>query len=357
MQRSLLQWRRQITMVLTISFCAVVSLIFVLLITTGLSGAITSIWFWSSLCLLSLLLFLHFTFRSFLSGLRNDIVALISKALSHNEQIKHSEFRNRILSLVDLERLSDAIESIAEKATKDISELKRLEQVRSEFLGNVSHELRTPIFSIQGYLETLIDGAIDDPEVRDEFLEKAHNNMLRLHSLLNDLIEVSRIESGAMKMSFRYFDLLALATGVVSAMESTANMAEITFYLEAKGKDRDGKIMALGDRKHIEQALVNLVDNAIKYNRRGGEVRVALASIDSTVHVSVSDTGIGIPPEHLNRIFERFYRVDKGRSRDVGGSGLGLAIVKHIIEAHGSQIAVQSLPETGTSFNFALSRD
>ncbi|MCB0713384.1 MAG: two-component sensor histidine kinase [Ignavibacteriae bacterium] len=357
MKRSLRQWRRQTGLILTVSSTLLLLIAAVLLITIGMRATLTSIWFWISAGTIFLLFYFHRTNRQVIDELQDDIAALTSRASTIGRGEKTAEISANDLTFVDLERLNDAITSIAEKATRDISELKRLEQVRSEFLGNVSHELRTPIFSIQGYLETLIDGAIDDPHVRDEFLEKAHNNMLRLHSLLNDLIEISRIESGAMKMSFRYFDLLSLAEGVIATMESPATLANVSLRLEVNGADTEGKIMALGDRKRIEQVLVNLATNGVKYNKVGGEVIISLTTNELDVHISVSDTGIGIPPEQIGRVFERFYRVDKGRSRDVGGTGLGLAIVKHIVEAHGSKISVQSHLEEGTSFSFTLPRD
>ena len=333
-----------------------VGVVLILSIITGSTISVQSVWFWMSLGLTAITLYLYVTFRSFWESLRNDITNITS-TVHELQRVNEIKAKSLSLSLLDLQQLSKAINAIVEQATKDISELKRLEQVRSEFLGNVSHELRTPIFSIQGYLETLIDGAIDDPEVRDEFVEKAHNNLLRLHTLLNDLIEISRIESGAMKMSFRYFDLYGLASEIVANAESTANMANVTINLELEGKKKDGKILVLADRKRIEQVLINLVDNAIKYNRPEGNVSLIIEASVSNVQISVNDTGIGIPSEQIDRVFERFYRVDKGRSRSVGGTGLGLAIVKHIIEAHGSQITVQSDPERGTSFSFTLERD
>ena len=242
------------------------------------------------------------------------------------------------------------------KAEDDIEAMKRLEQVRTEFLGNVSHELRTPIFTVQGFLETLLDGAVDDPEVRDEFLQKAHDNLLRLHALLNDLIEISRIESGAMKLSFRYFDLVDLCRGTLHNLSDKAAMSTVTLNLDVSGEDAEGKLQVYADRKRIEQALVNLLDNAIKYNRPEGEVHLGVSVENGSVLVSVSDDGPGIERKHIDRIFERFYRVDKGRSREVGGSGLGLAIVKHIVDAHGSPINVSSDGVNGTTFSFYLPR-
>jgi len=314
--------------------------------------------YWALLLLSSLLFtgWLLYTVRRFLDDVGesirtlNDVTSTLSSGRESNKVgLIASEF-------AELQRLVGSIGTVRDRATRDIAEMKRLEQVRSEFLGNVSHELRTPIFTVQGFLETLIDGAVDDTEVRDEFLQKAHDNLLRLHALLNDLIEISRIESGEMKLSFRFFDLLDLMRGTMTNMEAKGELYDVTLHLAWNALDEEGRLMVYGDRKRIEQVLVNLLDNAIKYNRPGGDVFVDLTMHASTVEISIRDTGHGIAEEHLPRIFERFYRVDKARSRDVGGSGLGLAIVKHIVEAHGSTISVDSKMEHGSRFRFALQR-
>ncbi len=292
-----------------------------------------------------------------------NYTAVLTRYIDKMKATAHEMARGDLERLIDtdsiqvreLQKLGEEINAMATRARTDITEMKRLERVRSEFLGNVSHELRTPIFTVQGFLETLIDGAVEDPSVRDEFLNKAHQNVLRLHSLLTDLIEISRIESGAMKMSFRYFDIVKHCQTVITEMRPTAEMAGITLDLQVEGNG-NGEISALGDRERIKQVMVNLIDNAIKYNHRGGSITIGLKVESGEVTISVCDTGIGIPPEAISRIFERFYRVDKDRSRAVGGSGLGLAIVKHIIEAHGSKITVESEMDKGTTFRFALKR-
>lgn len=253
----------------------------------------------------------------------------------------------------ELRDLGNAINATATRARADIAEMKRLERVRSEFLGNVSHELRTPIFSVQGYLETLLDGAVDDRNVRDDFLYKAHQNVLRLHTLLTDLIEISRIESGEMKMSFRYFDAADYLRGILQELGPTAEIAKVNLELKVLTA-KNGPVEVLGDRDRLKQAIVNLVENAIKYNHPGGTVSVELEPRDGEAVLRVRDTGIGIPEEDTRRIFERFYRVNKDRSRAVGGSGLGLAIVKHIVEAHGSSVQVESRIGSGSCFSFAL---
>ena len=251
----------------------------------------------------------------------------------------------------DVIRVAEAINSLSQKATKDIAEMRRLERVRSEFVGNVSHELRTPIFSVQGYLETLLDGALEDPAVSRQFLEKAFQNALRLNALLSDLIEISRIESGELRFSFRSFNATSLLHDIVTSMEIRCAPRNISLHLTVPPAD---DLMVYADKERLTQVLTNLVDNAIKYNREGGSVTVRGEHEGKAVRISIEDTGIGIPGDSKDRIFERFYRVDKDRSRAVGGTGLGLAIVKHILEAHQAPITVTSEPNVGTTISFVL---
>ncbi len=249
--------------------------------------------------------------------------------------------------------VATAVNEMIDRMNLHIAQLKKLEQVRSEFLGNVSHELRTPLFALQGFIETLLDGAIEDPAVNRDFLEKAHSHTMRLNTLLKDLIDISRIESGEMRMSFRYFPLGELLRSVVEGMQPPAEARSV--FLRA---DPDAYLprQVMGDKDRLAQALTNLIDNALKYNIQGGSVTVAVREGDDRVWVDVVDTGVGMSAEHLPRIFERFYRVDKERSREAGGTGLGLAIVKHIVEAHGGKVEVKSQPGKGSTFSFSLKK-
>jgi len=249
----------------------------------------------------------------------------------------------------ELGQVAQSINQLAERSSRDIGEMQRLERVRSEFVANVSHELRTPIFSVQGYLETLLDGAVDDPNVSMQFLEKAYHNAMRLNALLNDLIDISRIESGELKFSFRYFDIADLINELVQTMQIRAEQRSVRVVLDLAAQST-----VYGDKERLSQVLTNLIDNAIKYNAEGGTVTIACVNTDKGLSVRISDTGIGIPEEHLSRIFERFYRVDKDRSRAVGGTGLGLAIVKHILEAHETEPTISSQPGKGTTIEFTL---
>jgi two-component system, OmpR family, phosphate regulon sensor histidine kinase PhoR len=260
------------------------------------------------------------------------------------------DMRMPIYSNDEIGKLGETLNSMIEKLNEDIVKLKKLERVRTEFLGNVSHELRTPIFAVQGMLETLEQGAIDDKEVSKEFIERALANTKRLNSLLSDLIEISRIETGDMKMSFRYFALDEFLHSIISDMTPAAEQKKITLHYERQER----KIDVYGDRERLKQVMINLIDNALKYTPSGGSVAITYQADDSTAIISVKDTGVGISSEHLPRIFERFYRVDRERSRDAGGTGLGLAIVKHIVEAHGSKVEVQSDAGKGSTFSFAL---
>ena len=263
----------------------------------------------------------------------------------------HLDHRVTVTQNDEIGTLGRTINEMADKLSSDIMQLRKLERVRSEFLGNVSHELRTPIFSMQGFIETLLDGAVDDASVNREFLEKAHRQSERLNALLNDLIEISRIESGDMKMSFRYFEVEEFVRSTVEELKAQAEKKRLS--LEVRLESTSG-VKVYGDKERLKQVLVNLVDNAIKYTDAGGSV-VCRVSVDGpSVVFSVEDTGTGIAEEHLQRIFERFYRVDRDRSREVGGTGLGLAIVKHIVEAHESTVSVTSTPGQGSVFTFRL---
>jgi two-component system phosphate regulon sensor histidine kinase PhoR len=253
----------------------------------------------------------------------------------------------------EIGQLGVVLNEMLDKLHADIIQLRKLERVRSEFLGNVSHELRTPIFAVQGLLETLLNGALEDPKVNRDFLEKAHRNVIRLNVLLNDLIEISRIEFGEMKMSFRYFDVNEYLRSVVSEMLPASERKGISLESTLSTSD---DVQVLGDKERLRQVMLNLIDNAVKYTEGGGKITVSARDEGQAVRISVADTGCGIAPEHLPRIFERFYRVDRDRSREAGGTGLGLAIVKHIVEAHGSKVEVESEVGKGSVFSFALKK-
>ncbi len=247
--------------------------------------------------------------------------------------------------------LQKAIKKMFKKEKSDIEYLQRLQKVRTQFLANVSHELRTPIFAIQGYVETLLNGAVHDEKVNMHFLEKADQHTVSLSNLLNDLIDISMIESGEMRLSYRYFKINELINQVIQENRKTAEDKNLELkYIPARSE-----IEVFGDKDKLKQVLVNLVQNSIKYTEKG-KVELLVAEENKHARIIVKDTGIGIPEEYLDRIFERFFRVDKARSRSIGGTGLGLAIVKHIIEAHNSQVAVSSKVGEGSEFSFLLKK-
>ncbi len=251
----------------------------------------------------------------------------------------------------NLSSLQEDIKLMFEKTKADIEDLKRLQKVRTEFLANVSHELRTPIFAIQGYIETLLDGAVNDKKVNKNFLEKAIQHTNNLNTLLNDLIDISMIESGEMRMTFRYFNINEYLQNIIKELSPIAAEKQIDLiYLPARDK-----LQLFGDKLRLHQVMINLIQNAIKYTEKG-KVEVLVVEEPKFGKIIVRDTGIGISQEDIGRIFERFYRVDKARSRAVGGTGLGLAIVKHIVDAHGSKVEVNSIPDSGSEFSFRLKK-
>jgi two-component system phosphate regulon sensor histidine kinase PhoR len=250
-----------------------------------------------------------------------------------------------------LKELEEDIKSMFLKTRNDIENMKKLELVRTEFLGNVSHELRTPIFAIQGFLETLLNGAVDDPKVNRVFIDKAYKQSQGLNNLLHDLIDISMIEAGQMKMSFRYFLIGEYLQNIVNEFLPIAEEKGLGIHLI----NENPKMKLYGDKDRLRQVIVNLISNSIKYTENGS-IEIIVKDHDTSGEIIVKDTGIGIPKEDLPRIFERFYRVDKVRSRAMGGTGLGLAIVKHILDAHGTKIKVKSESNAGAEFAFRLKK-
>ena len=233
-----------------------------------------------------------------------------------------------------------------------MQELNRTENYRQEFLGNVSHELQTPIFAIQGFAETLRDGALQDPDVNHVFVERILRNTERLAALTRDLVEISRLETRELTMARESIDLDKLAGEVFDALEMKASSRNIQLEIKVPG----GLPHVIGDRQYIGQVLMNLIDNAVKYTNSGGEVFFEAVPEAEKVAVIVRDTGVGIETAYIPRLTERFFRIDKGRGREEGGTGIGLAIVKHILAAHGTQLHIESRPGVGSSFSFALPR-
>ncbi len=267
---------------------------------------------------------------------------LLSDEIEINESDRY--FNVRLVPLKDREESSLLL------FLKDITEEKRVETIKKDFVANVSHELRTPLASIKGYSETLLDGGMDDKGTLKEFLRVIDRHATRMARLIDDLLTLSRLESHQMTIVSAPVDLNELIHATMKGFEKQARDKGIVIASALP----DGLPKVLGDRDRLEQVMVNLLDNAIKYTPSGGRVSVTAEKTKGAVRVDVKDTGIGIPAADIPRIFERFYRVDKARSRELGGTGLGLAIVKHIIQGHNGKMQVESSPGKGSTFSFTI---
>jgi two-component system phosphate regulon sensor histidine kinase PhoR len=280
-------------------------------------------------------------------------IKLIYKFIYQTKASKKEEFFNKnILPLKTIEEVSEDVEKWASQKKEELDMLRRNEEFRKEFLLNLSHELKTPIFAVQGYIHTLLDGALDDPNVNKLFLKNATKNIDRLCRLIDDLDEISKLESGEMTINKENFTIQDMIKDVFDTLSLKANTKGIKFMVK---KGCEAPIHVQADKEKVRQVLINLIDNSIKYGRPDGHTVASIYVMDDKrVLVEISDDGIGISEEHLPRVFERFYRTDRARSRDIGGTGLGLAIVKHIIEAHDQTINIRSKPEIGSTFGFTL---
>lgn len=252
--------------------------------------------------------------------------------------------------------IGDAEREVRDWAKQRVSEIDKLREqakFRKEFLSNISHEFKTPLFATQGYIETLQDGLMEDaPEIAKSFLEKATRNLDRLSYLIQDLDEISKLETGIISLTLEQFDMVALIQECIEDLEGKAKQNNV--HLGFHGKLNP--VIVKADRKRIQQVLINLLDNSIKYGRKDGTTVVSIFPLFDQILVEVTDDGMGIDEKNLARVFERFYRTDKSRSREIGGSGLGLAIVKHIIEAHAQNVNARSTEGVGTTFGFTLER-
>lgn len=260
----------------------------------------------------------------------------------------------------DIDINSDIIGEVEEDVSKwikdqrqEIENLKEMESYRRNFLGDISHELKTPIFNMQGYIYTLLDGGLYDKNINLNYLQKAANNIDRLQTIVNDLESISRLESGQLMLDIQPFDIKELAEEVIDDFEVSA----IQYGIDLSFKDGASMNMLVkADRENIRKVFNNLIVNSLKYGKKEGRTKIAFYDMDKYVLVEVADNGVGIAEEHLNHLFDRFYRVDKSRSRTEGGSGLGLSIVKHIMEAHKQTINVRSSPDVGSTFGFTLAK-
>ena len=285
--------------------------------------------------------------------LKNWLTDPIQELTQAADDISNGDLSRRIninTGGVEIDDLATNMNQMAMTLDQDFRRIKRMEKVRSEFLGNVTHELKTPISSISGYIETLLEGAIKDENVNISFLERALENVQRLEELVTDLVEISRIETGELQMNYDYFNIYNLLKDIhKDAQQRNSNKKNIKINLEVPDK----KLFVYGDKGRLEQVIDNLLSNSMRYTDQG-HIRIKVLRRDKELVFSIIDTGIGISRKAINRIFERFYRADKARDRRKGGTGLGLAISKHIIEAHGSNIYVESLEGKGSTFSFGI---
>jgi two-component system phosphate regulon sensor histidine kinase PhoR len=281
-------------------------------------------------------------------------IKLIYKFIYRTKASKKQEvYYKYLLPRKSIDEVREEVEAWSEERSKEIEVLKKNESFRKEFLQNLSHEFKTPVFAIQGYIDTLLSGALENKEVNRRFLEKAGKNVDRLVHLIQDLDEISRLERGELEIAGQNFVVQDLVREVFESLSLKAERQQISLAIK-KGCEQPLPVYA--DKEKIRQVLINLVDNSIKYGKSGGAITASMYNTDGkNILVEISDDGIGIPEAHLPRIFERFYRTETGRSRDVTGSGLGLAICKHIIEAHGHSIHVRSKEGVGTTVGFTVS--
>lgn len=255
-------------------------------------------------------------------------------------------------ALNPLKSINEEIFSFADLKQKEIDKLKKLEAFRKEFIADISHELKTPIFAAQGFVHTLLDGAVNDKAVRNRFLKKAAKSLDGLDALVQDLLTLSQIETGQIKMKFENIDLYKLTEEVLEQFEGKANKKDVSLRIKSDSK----KVFVYADWQRMTQVITNLISNALKHSADDGEVIVSFELSKKYVTTAVRDFGEGIPLEDQSRIFERFYRVDKSRSREKGGTGLGLSIVKHILDGHNTKAEVESEPGKGSTFRFRLPR-
>ena len=253
---------------------------------------------------------------------------------------------------LDIDTVERETEEWADAKEEELNAYRRDENYRREFLGNVSHELKTPIFNIQGYVQTLLDGGLNDEKINVKYLERANKSVDRMINIVEDLEVISRLETEQSQLDIQSFNIVQLVNEVLEAFEMKAGQMKVELELINESQSQ----FAIGDRDKIQQVFTNLISNSIKYGKTGGKTKVRFFDMEQNILIEVADNGIGIEEPSLSRLFERFYRVDKDRSRDVGGTGLGLAIVKHILEGHNQTINVRSTKNVGSTFSFILEK-
>ena len=335
---------RGLALLLAVCIALVTSLFLSLVKSVDLTALIVA--FFVSFSVSYLLIFVVLEFLIFREI--NKIYKLINKL----KKKELSTIDKQELALNPLKTINEEIYAFADLKQKEIDELKKMEAFRREFIADVSHELKTPIFAAQGFVHTLLDGAVNDKTVRIKFLKKAAKSLDGLDVLVQDLLTLSHIETGQIKMHFESIDLYKLTEEVFEQFEDKADKKNIALRIEGPVQ----KVLVYADWQRISQVMTNLTSNAIKHSDNGSAVVVSFEVSKKNITTLVKDFGEGIPLDQQSRIFERFYRVDKSRSREKGGTGLGLAIVKHILEGHNTKAEVESTPGKGSTFSFKLPR-
>ena len=317
----------------------------------GLVLAVLPLPVWLKIILiLALLVIIYVITVYLLKRYINDKVEPIYKVI--RETPSHGQAKGNRQPTTEIADVHKEVEEWAKNQTQEITRLKDLERYRKEFVGNVSHELKTPIFNIQGYILTLLEGGLDDPKINMLYLKRTEKSIDRMISIVEDLESITRLESGVLRLRVETFDIAKLVEEVFEMEQMMASERGMQLLFERPEK----AIQVRADKKRMTEVLSNLVLNGIKYGKKKGYVKVTFYDLSDHLMVEVSDNGIGIEKGDLPRIFERFYRVDKSRSREQGGTGLGLSIVKHIIEAHKQTINVKSEADVGTTFTFTLEK-
>ena len=309
-------------------------------------------WWISILWISTVFVVSYFAISYILNHFIYDKIKPIYKTIQDiNIKNRLSKKQNEPLDIIT--KVKNEVTTYSEHKKKEIEQLKEMERYRKEFLGNVSHELKTPIFNIQGYILTLLDGGINDDSINTLYLERTEKSINRMISIVEDLETITRLEAGELELKMVNFDIVSVVQEVFEVYQMRGQEKKISLKF-GPGAEKPIKVKA--DKKRIYEVVSNLIINAMKYGKPNGYIRAAFYDMDKYVLVEIKDNGIGIPPENLPRIFERFYRVDKSRSREEGGTGLGLSIVKHIIDAHNQSITVKSDIDKGTTFSFTLNK-
>ena len=334
---------------------AVKSALYITLFSTGLVGFLTYSFFAFSyqFCLIFAISIASFSFIVIQYRVERFIYKKVKKIYDDVSLLESSSFRNQPIT-TDMATLTREVKKFATDKKLEIETLKVREEYRREFLGNVSHELKTPLFMVQGFLSTLLDGAMSDKTIRKKYLERAEKGVERLIYIVQDLDMISKLEIGDLNLEITEFDIVKLVQNVFDLLEMKASKKDILLMFDMR---YNKPIIVVGDQEKIQQVVMNLVVNSIKYGKVKGSTEVSIEDLTAEkVLVRITDNGEGIEKKNISRLFERFYRVDKSGARTEGGSGLGLSIVKHIIEAHDEKIYVDSTFGVGSEFSFTLEK-